>query len=444
MAEVRPFRAVRYDANTVGSTGLVVAPPYDVIDEELQQRLYESHPNNIVRIIQGRHAPNDSDAENRYLRAARAYHGWLEEGVLKRDAEPGIYAYVQDFVDATRGEATPRSRLGVIALVRAEAFGQGSVLPHEQTMPGPRADRLALMRHTGAAFGQIFSLYSDPGGRTREIFAPHLEEEPVCAFADREDARHRLWRVTDDSCICDFIRLLSDKQLFIADGHHRYETSVAFRDERRSAEGTGGGERPHDFRMQTLVNMDDPTGMAIGAIHRVVTDLSGGELLRLETGVGELFEEEPVGTENPQEVLRELRRRGARGRQVYALCTGRASGWRILTLKASVDPADLDTEGHSAAWRGLSSGLLQLVLARTLELGAEELARGEKVRFVRGAPEALRMVRSGPDRAGFLLNPVDMGQLRAVVLAGERMPPKSTFFVPKVFSGLAIQDFGGF
>lgn len=444
MAEIRPFRGVRYNLGKVGDAGAVVAPPYDVIDGERQQRLYEAHPDNIVRVIQGREAPGDSATGNRYTRAAAAYRKWLAEGILQRDAEEGMYVYVQDFVDTASSDTVPKSRLGVVAQVKITPFGRGPIFPHEHTMPGPKLDRLELMRHTGAAFGQIFSLYSDPEKRVHDLLRPHLETSPLLAFSDEEKTQHRLWRVTDAETIRQISECLVHKPLFIADGHHRYETAVTYRDERAAAEGTDPQGYPYGYSMQTLVNMDDADGMAIGAIHRVVMDLGGGELMRLESGLHELFEEGSSRMDRPGEVLQDLRLRGEGDVPVFGFCTGRASGVRYLTLRSSVDLARLDPEGHSDAWRRLSSGLLQMVLRRVLGLDTEALTRGEKVRFIKSAAEAFRMVREAPDRAGFVLNPVGMDRLREVVLAGERMPPKSTFFYPKVYSGLVIQDMGEF
>ncbi len=442
MAEIRPFRGIRYDTDRVGDAGRVVAPPYDVIDDALQQALYETHPNNVVRIIRGRDEAGDSDANNRYTRAAEAFRDWQTEGVLRRDEEEGIYLYAQDFEAITPAGPVPKSRLGIVTLVRVEPFGEGYILPHEHTMPGPKVDRLALMRHIGATCGQIFSLYSDPEGRVRDVLKGHLEGEPLFGFEDREGVQHRLWRVADREAIEGVAAFLADKPLFIADGHHRYETAVVYRDERALAEGVAPDGQPYGYRMQTLVNMDDTEGMAIYPIHRVVMDLGADGVARLEAGLQELFDVERASLGETREALRELRRGGRQ--QVFGFCTGEAKEVQYLTLKPSVDPAALDKEEHSSAWRGLNSGLLQLVLGHILDLDSETLTRGEKVKFVKVEAEALSLLKEAPDRAGFFLNPVDMARLREVVLAGERMPPKSTFFYPKVYSGLVIQDLNAF
>ncbi|MDE3257011.1 MAG: DUF1015 domain-containing protein [Gemmatimonadota bacterium] len=443
MAEIRAFRGIRYAIDRIGDIGDVVAPPYDVIDGSMQRALYDAHPNNIVRIIQGIGNEGDSIDENRYTRAADAYRNWLEQGVLVRDRDDGIYLYAQDFDVSTPDGKQKKTRLGIVALVRADALGKGAILPHENTMPGPKADRLALMRHTRAAFGQIFSLYSDPTGQVREILAPVLDDAPLFTFRGEDGVGHSFWRITDQAVICGVANVLNDMPFFIADGHHRYETAVVYRDECAAADNEDWQGKPYGYRMQTLVNMDDTEGMAINAIHRVVVDLGADGVERLIRGIAELCDVERLPLRNTQWVLQELKRRAGRG-AVFGFCHGACSDVHFLKLKRGVRASDLDGGNHSEAWRRLDTGLLQLILGRVLELDQETLAAGEKVKFVKVEREVLDLVKAAPDRAGFFLNPVGMEQLRDVVLAGERMPPKSTFFYPKVYSGLVIQDLRSF
>ena len=444
MPEIRPFRGIRYDADRVGAIGRVVSPPYDVIDDALRKVLYDAHPENVVRIIQGNEEPGDSASANRYTRAAAAYRGWLSEGVLLRDDEEGIYLTVQEFEAKTATGPVRKSRLGIVALVRIEAFGEGAIHPHEHTMPGPKADRLELMRHTKAAFGQIFSLYSDPEGFLRRLLAQHLATAPVYEFEDLEGVRHRFWRVGHGETIDGIAAFLRDKPLFIADGHHRYETAVVYRDERDAENGADPDEKPYGYRMQTLVNMDDEAGMAIYPIHRVVVDLGRDGLTRLDKGMRALFDAEEGTAESVEQVAEEVQRRAEGGRTVFGFCAGGLNRVQYLTLKPSVDPGAIDREAHSDAWRGLSTGLLQVVLGHVLDLDTDTLTRGEKVRFVKVGSEVEALLGEAPDRAAFILGPVGMAALRDVVLAGERMPPKSTFFYPKVYTGLVMQDLNAF
>lgn len=445
MAIIRPFRGIRYDLGRLGvDAGKLVSPPYDVIDEALQQALYDGHPNNVVRIILGKAEAGDSTGVNKYTRAGDFFRGWRQDGALVRDDRPGVYVYAQDFGAQTPGGPVQKTRWGLVALVQIEPLGQGSVLPHEHTMPGPKADRLELMRKTGGAFGQIFSLYSDPEHRVQGLLNPHVSGKPLFAFEDGEGVRHRFWRVADEAAIAGIVEVLKDRPLFIADGHHRYETSVTYRNERMQADGVSdASDKPYGYGMQTLVNMDDADGLAVNAIHRVVVDLGAGGARKLLTDLKAFFEVEERVFDSTRDVLQTLSsRRG--GPPVMAFCAGDLKRVSLLTLKPDADLVALDREGHSEAWQKLDTALLQMVLGRVLGLDTETLIKGEKVRFVKVEADVLKLVNEAQDRVGFFLNPTGMDQLRAVVLNGERMPPKSTFFYPKVFSGLVMQDLNGF
>jgi hypothetical protein len=217
-----------------------------------------------------------------------------------------------------------------------------------------------------------------------------------------------------------------------------------YRDERASAEGSGPGVKPHGYRMQTMVNMDDDSGMAIYPIHRVVADLGSEGRERLERGLRELFDFEEADVGDVEQIAGEVQRRAEGGRPVFGFCPGNLDEAHYLALKSSVDPGKIDREGHSSAWLGLSTGLLQVVLGHVLDLDAETLIRGDKVRFVKVGSDVETLLGEEPDRAAFVLGPVGMDALREVVLAGERMPPKSTFFYPKVYTGLVMQDLNAF
>ena len=439
MAEIRAFRGVRYNLEKVGDGGRLVSPPYDVIDAKLQQELYDANPSNIVRVIQGKVDPADGGENAVYVRARDSYRDWLEEGVFEADDTPSIYVYTQTFDIHTPEGVKRKSRQGIVALVEIQRLGEGGIYPHEHTMPGPKKDRLELMRHTEAAFGQIFSLFSDPDFHARSLLEPHVQSSPLFAFDDSDGVNHAFWRISDENTVNRVCSFLSTRELFIADGHHRYETAVNHRDERL---GDGGEEGAgYCYRMQTLVNMDDAEGMAINPIHRVVTNVSSDDLARLKSGLGKLFETKEIPYTDVDAIGREIASRAEPARPCYGALLGDADTVTLLKLRADVDVAALDKESHSEAWRMLDSGLLQLVLRKILDLGTESLIKGEKVRFIKMEAEVRQAVRDSSQNVGFYLNPVGMKQLRDVVLAGERMPPKSTFFYPKVFTGLVIQDF---
>ena len=441
MARIRPFRGVRYNLERVRG-GDVVSPPYDVIDDAYRQVLYDRHPNNVVRIIQGREVAGDDETVNRYTRAATDYDAWKSSEIMIQDEAPGFYVYEQTFEIASHHGAVRKTRQGIVALVEIEPLGEGQIYPHEHTMPGPKADRLALMEHTEAAFGQIFSLFSDPEGRVASLLEPQKTGEPLFEFDDEEDVTHRFWRVCDEATLASIQAFFEDRELFIADGHHRYETAVTYRDNRSAQEGKG--DRAYAYSMQTLVNMDDDEGMAIKPIHRVVVDLGSGGAQSLQEDLGAWFDVEKIDYSTTDDILAQLESRVASGETVLAALMGTPDRVTYLTLKEGVDLSTLDRDGRSDAWRRLDSGLLQLVLGRALDLDEAALTKGEKVLFIKVEPEVRRHVEASEECAGFYLSSVSMQQLRDVVLAGERMPPKSTYFYPKVFTGLVVQDFGEF
>jgi uncharacterized protein (DUF1015 family) len=445
MAEIRPFRGIRYHLEKLGGdAGKLVSPPYDVIDDQMQQALYDGHPNNVVRIIQGKEEVGDSATEHKYTRAADCFKGWQGSGDLLKDDAPSIYVYAQDFQAQTPDGPVSKTRWGIVTLVKIEPLGEGSILPHEHTMPGPKADRLELMRHTGGAFGQIFSLYSDPEHKVQALINTQVGGDPLFEYVDGEGVTHKFWQMTDQEALSGIVEVLRDKPLFIADGHHRYETSVTYRNERMVAEGvTDASDKPYGFGMQTLVNMDDSDGLAVNPINRVVVDLGEGGIAALEGGLAEFFNVEEQSFASSSEVMKALESRKS-GPPVLAMCAGDLSRVLLLTLKDGVDLSALDAEGHSEAWQKLDTALLQITLGKVLDLDTETLIKGEKVQFVKVEADVLKIVSGANDRVGFFLNSTGMDQLRAVVLNDERMPPKSTFFYPKVYSGLVMQDLNEF
>ena len=439
MAKIRAFRGVRFNLDSVEDEGLVVSPPYDVIDQKLQQVLYDKHDHNIIRIIQGKTSSGDGESENVYTRARSTYRNWLNEGVLKVDDSPALYVYTQTFDVPAPNGTQRKSRQGLVALVEIQKLGEGGIYPHEHTMPGPKKDRLELMRHTEAAFGQIFSLFSDPDFHVRSLLEPYVRSPPLFQFDDTDGVNHAFWRVDDPKTVDRVCAFIETCDLFIADGHHRYETAVNYRDERLA---TGGRQTAgYCYRMQTLVNLDDSEWMTINPIHRVVTNVSPDDLTKLRQRLGDFFEMEDLPFGDVDKVTDEIASRAEADRPCFGALLGTPDIATLLKLRSDVDLTSLDRDGHSEAWRLLDSGLLQLVLGDILGLDTETLIKGEKVRFIKVETEVRQAVHDDPQNVGFYLNPVVLKQLRDVVLAGERMPPKSTFFYPKVFTGLVIQDF---
>jgi uncharacterized protein (DUF1015 family) len=398
MAEIAPFAAWRYDAGQVGSMSDVIAPPYDVISPAEQAALYERSPYNVVRLILARDAER-ADAAARTLRA------WIDRGVLAQDAEPAVYLYSQHF---TLPDGRTRRRDGVICRLRLEDFSRGVVRPHERTFPGPKRDRLALMRATGAYLSPIFGLYARPGEPLRELLG--AADEPVVA-AEVGGTGHTLWKVSDAAAVGRLQAALAGETIFIADGHHRYETGLAYRDE---CDGRGDTR----WILACLANMEEE-GLVVLPTHRLVRPacvLDGGALL---AGVGGRFDVET------------LAQNGTRPGGVIDVILPE----RRLRLR----PTDVVRGAMAAlpeAVRGLEVAVLREALLGPLGIGSEQLE------FTHDDAEASAAVASGRAVAAFLVNPPSMAAVRAVCLSGEVMPEKSTYFYPKLADGLVFDLVG--
>ncbi|HHM11944.1 MAG TPA: DUF1015 domain-containing protein, partial [Planctomycetaceae bacterium] len=268
MPQVQAFRGIRYDLAHVGSLRDVVAPPYDVIDAEMQDRLYKRHPCNVVRLILNREEPGDDDQENRYTRAARFYRSWLRQGVLTREADPALYVYQQQFDHNGR----QYERLGVMARVRLEPFGQGTIYPHEETYPGPKEDRLKLMQACRANLSQIFGLVPDTEMKGGQLLASAILDRTPLEAVDDLGVTHRVWPVTDVDWIQQVQAAYAGQPTFIADGHHRYETACLYRDLLAKEQGGLDHQHPANFVLMMLVGMSDP-GMIVLPTHRLFRGL---------------------------------------------------------------------------------------------------------------------------------------------------------------------------
>ncbi len=416
MADVRPFRALRYSASRVSMRD-VITQPYDKITPDMRRRYYAASPCNLVRIILGDPALESPDV---YSAAAAHFHSWREKGILLRDPEASIYIYAQRF--QSPGSAAWFERHGFIALGKLHDYADHVVFRHELTLAKPKADRLNLLRATRAHFGQIFMLYSDPVGRIDELLAPSAD--PDIDVSDEYGVRHRVWRISGPAA-AQVTALMADKKLIIADGHHRYETALAY-----SRENPGPGA---DFAMMTFVNMDAP-GLLILPTHRVVSGLPGFDRdLFLRSVFAYFSVEKAPAPSDPAAVVAALRDGGARGAALVAVVGNDAFLIRprsdaVAPVLATVHPRQ----------RGLDVVLLhQVLLEKILELSAESIRDQQNVSYVRHAADAIQQVRDGAHVA-FLMNPIPIEQVRDIAFAGEVLPQKSTDFYPKLLSGLTI------
>jgi uncharacterized protein (DUF1015 family) len=427
MAKIFPFRALRYNPNKV-SVSDVVTQPYDKISASMRDDYYSKSPHNLVRIILGKSEAEDNGQMSVYSRAVAHLRNWRDERVLVRDAEPGIYLYTQTFRVPGDPSGTEHERRGFIAAGQLEPYDRKVVFRHEQTLSKPKADRLNLLRATQSHFGQIFMLYSDPSGAVDSALAQ--SRPPDVEVRDEYQVTHRMWRVSDPAVISRVQAAMDDKKLIIADGHHRYETALNYRNEMREQFGEVA-DAPYERIMMTLVNMDSP-GLVILPTHRVVFGLEGFDAHAMNGRLKKYFAIEDLGP-YAQAAVDRLRDEGLAGTALLAATADSAYLLRALPNQQSDALAR-----QSAQQRALDVVQLhKLILEETLGMSEEDIRNQKHLKYVREANDAVDEVRSGANVA-FLMNPVRMQQVRDIAFSGEVLPQKSTDFFPKLLSGLTI------
>jgi uncharacterized protein (DUF1015 family) len=431
MADILPFTALRYDEQQVTLTQ-VVTQPYDKIAPAMQERYYAASPFNLVRIILDRHESDDTASNNVYTRAAEYFRDWRGKGVLRPDPAPSIYAYSQRFRDpATNAE---RERRGFIALGRLEDYSAKVVFRHEQTLAKPKADRLDLLRATRAQFEQLFMLYED-SGEIEALLADATTNPATTEVTDEYGVVHRIWQISDAGVI-DSLRLrMRDKKLVIADGHHRYETALNYRDERRAAapQVSASIPAPYEYVVMTLVSVNSP-GLLILPTHRVVHSLPSFSADDFLTSSRKYFDvEELDATMDANRATAVLREPGRSGVALLAVTADRA-----LLLTKPKPAAREFLAGVSERQQALDVVQLhKCLLEGVLRLSEESIRNQQNISYIRDAAEAIAQVRTGKANLAFLMNPCSVPQVRDIAFAGEVMPQKSTDFYPKLLSGLA-------
>jgi uncharacterized protein (DUF1015 family) len=412
MAEIQPLRALHYDLARTGGLQPVMAPPYDVLDAAQRAELAARSPYNAVEIDLPQ-AEGDV-----YAHAAELLARWRRDGVVVRDPSPALWPLVQDY---TGPDGRPRSRRGFLARVRVEQYGAGRIRPHERTHPAPKEDRLRLTRATRANLSPIFSLYSDPGGAAWGALEPFTAGVPWGTSVDADGTVNRLYRVPDPLATAAAAEALRGAELLIADGHHRYETARVYAEEI-------GGEGPHRYVLMCLVALEDP-GLTIFPIHRLVRGLDAPRQEALAAAIREHFHVSELGAADQL-----FPAAGATVRIGYI--DRHRQRPLMLTLK---DPASVDAalSGHAAPYRGLDTAVLEaLILRGALGMTDARIDELDGLGYARDDTEALQLVSTGEYDAAFMMSPTPVSRVQAVAASGESMPPKSTFFVPKVPTGL--------
>jgi len=430
--EIRPFNGIVYDWDKLQNVGLALAPPYDVINPDQQEALYQSHPHNVVRLILGKQSPADSDSDSRYTRAARDLAEWMEQGILRPYPEPALYIYSQEY----QIEGVRLNRIGFICRLKLEEYGQGMIFPHERTLSGPKTDRLNLTRACRMNFSQIFGLYEDPQLTLDTLFEVIIKNSKPAVEAEQDGVIHRMWPVADKDFIEKVHAFMADKDMVIADGHHRYETALNYRNERREQAGGAGGE--YDYGLVFLSNTHGQ-GFTVLPTHRFVlkADKSAEEALATLAGDFEISEERRVTEDDTAGFMEELKRAGEQT-VAFGMYTG-GGAMRLLRLKKETQPPSPPGAEKIEALRWLDVTILQeLILSRALDITREKVEAGGHIYYTIHADLAMRKVDEGTAKMAFLMNPTGIGQVMEVACGGGTMPQKSTYFYPKLISGLVF------
>jgi len=428
VAVVRPFRAVRYARPAGADISTLAAPPYDVVTPEQRERLLASDSRNVVA-LELPEGPLDPSAEgNRYETGARRWREWLEGGVLVQDDDPALYVLEQRYVQG----GTEIARRGFIAAVDLEPFSAGVVLPHERTLPKAINDRLNLTRSTAANLSQVFGMFADPGHVTDALIEKATATRPLATATDEAGVVSTVWALTDPSDHAALAAHLANERVFIADGHHRYTTALAYRDERRAeTQGAPDGAPAYDSVMMALVNMDDP-GLTVWPTHRIADAPGTFDESAFWRSLAGRFELAELPSGHPSAALE-----SPDGRTTLLVRT-RSGATRVARLRTDVDHSAAFPAGSSDAWRSIDVAVLQeLVLSPLLDIHPDRPGTLDRLHFSKDAHEALKM--ASDHDAVFVVNPTRMDQVAAVALAGETMPQKSTYFYPKLLSGLLFK-----
>lgn len=429
MAKILPFRGLRYNKEKIANLASVVTPPYDIIDENEQARYYAEHPSNIIRLELGLIFPQDNDDNNRYTRARQYLDKWREDETLLPEPTPSLYLYQQIFEH--HGRKLVRS--GLVCGLQVEDYSKGNILPHEETLSKPKADRFKLMQHTHSNFSSIFALFIDEDNNVDQIMFDYAKNRtPDIDIVDEAGETHRVWVINDPAVIESIVNMMKDKKIYIADGHHRYETALDFAKYMKA-----NGQPGYDYVLATLVNLYDG-GLVVFPTHRLVGNISGFNQTAFLEKLSPLFDIEPFSSKNLPAFMNELE---SSGKKAHSFGLYTKNGLYLLKVK---DPALISERlpsDKSPAWKELDVAILDyLVLDQILNIGEEQRRSQDNLSYTRSEKYLAEQVDSGQFQLGFLLNATRVEDIVAVANARDKMPQKSTYFYPKLITGLIINN----
>jgi uncharacterized protein (DUF1015 family) len=437
MAEIRPFRGMRYNQEAIGDLSLVVAPIYDVIDDAARDAYYNKHPYNVIRLILNRPKANDKNSEQPYIRAAEFMDRWLAQRILIQDPVPGIYLYRERYLL----ESEYKECTGIIARVRLVDFTEGIILPHEDIMPKPFEDRMKLLAHTRANLSTVYTLYSDPAEKLKEPILAEMDRFPLAQFQTADGVAQDLWGVTEEKFVKKIVKFFEKRNLYIADGHHRYQTAFEYSRRLRESGEITDDDDPRNFLMIMIVEMENP-GLSVLPVHRVIMkpDL---DIKRVIKDLERLFTvaqvEVPKGARSGQvfHLIRQLNEAGRSG-HVYGIFL-KDGRFMLLSQKAGLNVEKEISGDFSRALKSLDVTVLHKVLiekALGIPPGRESVE--QNIKFIKDPMEAVGLVESGSASIAFFMNATPVDQVKQVADHGEKMPQKSTYFYPKPYSGVIM------
>ena len=432
MADVQTLQGIRYNGEASDNLARIITPPYDVISEEAQAKYYARNPYNIIRLELGMDEPGDTSLNNRYTRAAATFAEWRLNSILQQENTPCYYLYQQIFTY----NAQVYTRTSLLARVRLEPWSTRIVLPHEHTLAKPKDDRLKLLRACVTNFSPIMSLYDDPQGRMRRLLSSYTETAEV-QITDEVNEVHRLQPITNENHIALIQNFFAERQLYIADGHHRYETALNYREETRALHRKLDQKDAVNFVLMALTDIDDP-GLLVLPTHRLLFGLNQDTLKKLTSHyLARYFTVyEPEGAEASHDVLLERLAQMGTSQSSFVLSTVQKT-W-LLTLNGA-GKTRMEESGHSSAWNELDVAIAHtLLLEDTVGLKAEDMTVGTHMQYTRDAQKALDAVQTGEAQAALILNATRVRQICDVAIADDRMPQKSTYFYPKLVTGLVM------
>lgn len=439
MADIKPFKGILYNQDKISSLLDVTAPPYDVISPTEQDELYRRSDANVIRLILGKEQSGDNSHNNKYTRAAATFREWLDRGILKEDSAPSIYIYEHQYQLKNGKE---RSRIGIVALVKLEALGKGRVLPHEKTLYKPTQDRFNLLMATHATFCQIFGLYSDPKNQMNPIIEHVTNPIPELEIIDEDGVIHRMWKISDPTTIEDIQSIMKDKTLYIADGHHRYETALKIQKEMQESTSNYSGEELFNYAAMMLVDMHNQE-LTVLPVHRVLKNLESNIVTDLIDNLKPYFDIEtlPFSAQDElqqrQQFLDQIEQRG-KTQHVFGMYSGN-SNYYLLTLKDEQLLDKILKQKNAENWKKLDVAILHsLIIDYLLHIKTIASQIQTHIKFVKDDDKAIDLVNSNKYQLAFFVNPTKVDQIREISDQGAVLPQKSTYFYPKPLSGLVM------